>query len=387
MRKIGLVLTAPPTYSETFLNSKIRNMIEAGIDVTVFSGGKKGKFFFRHLIIPPLNWKIVLFFPWVFLKLYILRYGSMLKLFRLCQKENIGVVGFLKIAYLNSTIIIEKPDVLHYEFSALASGREMLAAAIDAEMIVSFRGYDIALHPLLKPDCFKLMVRYTDKIHSISNFYIRRVHQYGFSDEIPTYLITPAVNTALFPIISNPGNLDSGIKIITIGRLIWQKGNQYALRTASLLKERGLKFIWHFVGEGQEMEMMRFMVKCYHLEKYIVLHGRVPHEKMPELLAHCNIYVQSSVQEGFCNAVLEAQCAGLLTIVTDAEGLPENVLHRITGLVVPRRNPSAMADAVMELVAMDENMRIQMAQTAAARVRQEFDLANQKEAFNKFYGI
>ncbi|MBK7870836.1 MAG: glycosyltransferase family 4 protein [Saprospiraceae bacterium] len=51
-----------------------------------------------------------------------------------------------------------------------------------------------------------------------------------------------------------------------------------------------------------------------------------------------DIYLQYSIQEGFCNAVLEAQAMGLLCIVSDAEGLPENILHGQTGWVVPKGN-------------------------------------------------
>ena len=56
-----------------------------------------------------------------------------------------------------------------------------------------------------------------------------------------------------------------------------------------------------------------------------------------------SIYLQYSIQEGFCNAVLEAQALGLLTIVSDAEGLPENVIHGETGWVVPKRKPKFFA--------------------------------------------
>ena len=49
-------------------------------------------------------------------------------------------------------------------------------------------------------------------------------------------------------------------------------------------------------------------------------------------MKNSDVYIQSSVQEGFGNAVLEAQASGLCCIVSDAEGLSENVLNEKTGL-------------------------------------------------------
>lgn len=63
----------------------------------------------------------------------------------------------------------------------------------------------------------------------------------------------------------------------------------------------------------------------------------IPHEDIAKHLVTSDIYIQYSVQEGFCNAVLEAQATGMLCVVSDAEGLAENVLHEITGWVVPKK--------------------------------------------------
>ena len=57
-----------------------------------------------------------------------------------------------------------------------------------------------------------------------------------------------------------------------------------------------------------------------------------------------DIYIQPSIQEGFCNSVLEAQAMGLLVIVSDAEGLHENVINNVTGWVVKKRNPILLSE-------------------------------------------
>ena len=95
--------------------------------------------------------------------------------------------------------------------------------------------------------------------------------------------------------------------------------------------------------------------------------------------------MQYSVQEGFCNAVLEAQATGLLCIVSDAEGLPENVLHGITGWVVPKRRPDLLAGQIESVLHMPPEQREQIRRQAIERVRREFNLEKQQREFLEFY--
>ena len=63
-------------------------------------------------------------------------------------------------------------------------------------------------------------------------------------------------------------------------------------------------------------------------------------------LEKSDIYLQYSIQEGFCNSVLEAQAMGLLSIVSDANGLTENIIHNYTGWVVPKMAPKLLANCI-----------------------------------------
>ncbi|MEZ4824312.1 MAG: hypothetical protein R2942_18715 [Ignavibacteria bacterium] len=58
----------------------------------------------------------------------------------------------MKSVYINSHILSEKIDRLHFGFMTMTLKRENVAKAIDAEMSVSFRGYDINVYPLKIPD-------------------------------------------------------------------------------------------------------------------------------------------------------------------------------------------------------------------------------------------
>jgi glycosyltransferase involved in cell wall biosynthesis len=94
--------------------------------------------------------------------------------------------------------------------------------------------------------------------------------------------------------------------------------------------------------------------------------------------------VHAAVSEGFGNAVLEAQAAGLPVVCTDAEGLTENVEADVTGLVVARRDPAALAAAILRL-ARDPEQRVAMGEAGHRRARERFRLADQRAAFAAFF--
>ena len=77
--------------------------------------------------------------------------------------------------------------------------------------------------------------------------------------------------------------------------------------------------------------------------------------------------------------------SGLLCIVSDAEGLPENVLHGITGWVVPKHRPELLANQIETVLHMSSEQHEQIRRQAIERVRREFNLEKQQREFLEFY--
>ena len=94
---------------------------------------------------------------------------------------------------------------------------------------------------------------------------------------------------------------------------------------------------------------------------------------VPELLSLSDIAILVSHEEGFSNAVLEAMAAGLPVIATSVGGNPEAVVEGSTGLLVPPKNPSALAQAILRL-ANDPAACQQMEAKGHARVEKHFSL-------------
>jgi colanic acid/amylovoran biosynthesis glycosyltransferase len=76
---------------------------------------------------------------------------------------------------------------------------------------------------------------------------------------------------------------------------------------------------------------------------------------------------------------------GCLCIVSDAEGLNENILDKVTGFVFEKRNPELLAKKIIEVIRISEIRRNEIILNAINRVRIQFDLKNQKNQFLEFY--
>ena len=390
--KIGLVLPAPPGYSETFFRSKIRGLQEAGHDVLLFTGrqdktGTTGLNCSIHCS-PDVSGS-ALERLWhsgrALLKVLLTAPTAGLKLYQLHRQAGDSIAQTLRSLIINSHILPHRLDWLHFGFATMGVGREWVGKAIGAKVAVSFRGYDISIYPLKHDQVYDRLWSNLDKVHTISDDMLNRAYELGLPHNIPVEKITPAIQAEHF---LNPNGIRpiiQPVRILTVGRMHWKKGGELMLDALAALKEEGIPFEFTWAGDGPEKERLCFAVHQHQLEESVHFLGKVPHQRIPKLMHEHDIYLQYSIQEGFCNAVLEAQAAGMLTVVSDAEGLGENVLAGKTGWVVSKLNSKALSDTLKEIINLKENQQIEIRNNASKRVQQYFRIEQQQQAFKHFY--
>lgn len=108
--------------------------------------------------------------------------------------------------------------------------------------------------------------------------------------------------------------------------------------------------------------------------------GRV--ENIKDAYAAGNVVMLSSISEGFPFTLIEAMSCGRATVSTDVGGVREAVGP--TGLVVPPRNPEAMARAALDLLS-DAERRAELGEAARLRVIEQFTLRQTVDAFRAIY--
>ena len=386
MKHIGLILPSIPGYSETFIYNKINGLLQSGFRVSLFVGGKKNSNNIPELISiyyhVDINNIFLLFFNLITTFIF-----HPVRSYRFIYLERVSHLSWIcafKHLIINSHIIGKSLDWIHFGFATTGLGRENVAKAMGNKLAVSFRGFDIGLYPHQHSDCYNLLWEKIDKVHTISDDLYQRALDLGLNPHIPSEKITPAIKTEFFKSNSKK-NLHNPLRILTIGRLTWKKGYEYALKALSLLMDKQINFEYHIVGEGNYREAITFAINQLNLTDNVILTGQISHQEVKKQMEWADIYLQPSIQEGFCNAVLEAQSMGLLCIVTDAEGLSENVVNGETGWVVLKRSPEKMVEVIFSILDMSINSLNRIRKNAVNRMREVFDLELQKYKFVEFY--
>lgn len=388
--KIGLVLSTTPGYSETFFRSKIDGLQKNGVEVILFCYKKNKDFTLCQVVEGVRVSSNPLVQGWYFLIEFFRLLPYLLRVIRyikLERKESTSWNQLPKKIYYNAHILKAKLDWLHFGFSTMALNSETVAKAIGAKMAVSFRGFDIAVYPVKHPNCYKLLWKYVDKIHTISDSLVSLAKSHGMTENIPTKKITPAIDIDLFHIPSHSSTKPEKTTFITIGRLHWIKGYVEVLEALAILRSQGLDFSYRIVGDGKEYERIAFAAHQLGLKENVEFLGKLPHGEIKKELEAADIYLQYSLHEGFCNAVLEAQAMGKLCIVCGTGGLLENVAHGQTGWVVPKYSPELLAEQIKKVLLMEEGEKRRISGNAVERVRKEFNIEKQQREFLEFYGV
>lgn len=132
--------------------------------------------------------------------------------------------------------------------------------------------------------------------------------------------------------IGTIGKKDEGIvRLVSVGRLAPQKKYDRLLRIIKRLKEDGFPCELWLLGDGEMRKELENYVHTNHMEKNVMLLG---FQKNPyQYLVHCDLFVCSSVSEGYSTAVTEALILGLPVVTTDCSGMKELLNDGEVGLI------------------------------------------------------
>ncbi len=123
-----------------------------------------------------------------------------------------------------------------------------------------------------------------------------------------------------------------GIRILTVGRLHYQKAYDLAIPALAELRRRGHNVRWYVIGEGSEEDNLRSIIRENHVEDSFVLMGCFANPY--PYIAQCDIYSQASRFEGWCIALAEALVLERPTLASRCAGNEEQIDDGRTGLII-----------------------------------------------------
>lgn len=290
----------------------------------------------------------------------------------------------LKLLLYYQPIFSVKPDIVHFEFGTLAKDIATIKRLTAVKMSVSFRGYDLNYIGLNDSNYYSDVWNNSDGVHFLGEDLKRRAVKRGYQSAKVEALIAPAVDTDVFHRRITDNRFNNKLRIVSVGRLTWKKGFEYAVQALHLLREKGIPFEYTIIGEGDHLHAIEYTIHELGLQDQVSLAGYMSPPVLREFLLTTDVFVHPAISEGFCNSVLEAQAMGLPVICSDADGLGENVVDGETGFVVSKWDVEQLAEKLEWCYNNYEAAR-QMGERGIQRVHRHFKIEDQARAFVQFY--
>lgn len=143
-----------------------------------------------------------------------------------------------------------------------------------------------------------------------------------------------------------------GIRILTVGRLSAEKGQDIAIQALKFLIEKGYNAKWYFIGDGKLRKECELLAARLDITDYVEFLGTKtnPYGYMND----CDIYMQPSRHEGFCITLAEALCFQKPIVATNFTGAEEQLASRKNGIIT-KMSASDISEGIIKVLNMMPN--------------------------------
>ncbi len=268
-------------------------------------------------------------------------------------------------SYLGQVIDTISPDVLHVLVGMyLMAGLEIESLQIPCcvtlhnvpprECSRTWKGDSLTAYLIekLRLNLIKA-INYRRLLRHKYDAYIPGSYRFGqvLSTMIPDRKIIPIEDGFLTNMEAKPSKtINSNCRLLTIGAYIPHKGQHLILATAAQLRDHGLDFSWTLIGPIRVQKYYQYLQKQIidlSLSKYITLKVDVPRQELETAYASSDIYVQPSLEEGFCFTALEAAFYQLPIVGTNEGAIPE-IIRRGQG-ILSEPSVSSLVQAILDI--------------------------------------
>ena len=177
--------------------------------------------------------------------------------------------------------------------------------------------------------------------------------------------------------------VDENFVWLAVGRFETAKDYPTLFRAFAQSVETEPHSLLLIAGDGPLRNRLQEVIREVTLDKNVRFLG--VRRDIPDLMSAADAYVTSSAWEGLPIALLEASATALPIVATDVGGIPDIVLHGETGYLVPPREPSALASAMMKMVALSGTERQRLGTRGQVHVRNNFAIEGVVDTWEQLY--
>lgn len=140
------------------------------------------------------------------------------------------------------------------------------------------------------------------------------------------------------------------INIVLINRLVYRKGVDILVKVIPIICAKFSNIHFIIGGDGPKKSILEEMRESYQLHERVELLGAVPHQYVRDVLVRGHIFLNCSLTESFCIALLEAASCGLFVVSTKVGGVPEVLPPSM--IKFANADVTAVVDAISEAVSI-----------------------------------
>lgn len=305
-----------------------------------------------------------------------------------CLKNEAGVVGNLK-AFLQLYRLIRKemPDFVHLHLlkarflgglAAKAAGVPVVLETLHGDLFTGYYGFFKTQAILMAERILGHLV--VDRVLAVSETVKKHILHLRIASAEKVEVIPLGLELKKFmhrPTL--PGKLreELGIQgsnqlVGMVGRIVPIKGHRYFLQAAREVLRVQPKTSFVLVGDGVLRESLELECRQLGIHESVAFLGW--RRDLNPLYADMDVVVMSSLNEGTPVSLIEAMTMGKVVVATNVGGVPDLVEDGVTGLLVPPKDPRALADAILRLL-KDKDLRKSIGERARASVYPKYDVS------------
>ncbi|MBU1164160.1 glycosyltransferase family 4 protein [Patescibacteria group bacterium] len=223
----------------------------------------------------------------------------------------------------------------------------------------------------------KLSAYFKDKLICVSEFDKSQGIKFNIAKSNKLTVVHNGINTNLNFMTKDEArkklNIHATNVIGTIANFYPTKNLLTLIQAIPKIKEKFPNIKLIIIGDGLQKKLILNQITELSLDDNVILIGQK--ENAYKYLPAFDIYVCTSVKEGFPLSILEAMLAELPIVSTNVGGIPEMITNDYSGMLVDPKKPNLLAEKVNKLTVEDDNAK-RLGKAAKKIVLEKFNLQN-----------
>lgn len=180
------------------------------------------------------------------------------------------------------------------------------------------------------------------------------------------------VQSVTFPVDRDEkqNNNRDTLRVLFAGRFVKFKNLECWIRTAALSLKTYTGIEFYLIGDGKERDALEMLCNSLELNGKVHFLGALPPRELAEWYANADVFLLTSVYEGFGRVVVEAMNYGMVPVCSDVSGPRDIIQHGVNGYLA-KAEPEALSELIVNL-AKDPDKRNSMKNNALITAKEKY---------------